>query len=472
MDLYNILGLYKNKINIDKFIYKIPHKFYLTTEETRYLKDKKSVKMCIDPDWMPFEKIDKGRHIGMVADFFELIREEARMNVELVKTNSWDESIKFVKERKCDILSLAMSTPEREKYLNFTDSYLKIPLVMATKTEVPFVNDFHMLTNKKLGIPKGYAFAELLKVKYPNLTIVEVKNINDGLKKVVQGELYGYVGTLASIGYAFQTNFTGELKIAGKFDGTWDLGIGVRNDDPVLFNILQKAVNAIDKDARQKILNTWLAINYVKETDYALLFEAIAIFALILLIVLFFYMKLVKLKKQLETLALTDPMTKLYNRRYFSEMSERILNLAKRNKTDLSLIMLDIDNFKNINDAYGHKVGDDVIISFAQTLSKFSRKSDIVCRFGGEEFILLLPETNLSGATVIAEKIRAEIENSSVKLNISQEIKFTASFGVGQVDIKNDASIETVIKKADDAMYEAKESGKNKVCVQKDSYAN
>lgn len=96
----------------------------------------------------------------------------------------------------------------------------------------------------------------------------------------------------------------------------------------------------------------------------------------------------------------------------------------------------------------------------------------IVCRFGGEEFILLLPETNLSGATVIAEKIRAEIENSSVKLNISQEIKFTASFGVGQVDIKNDASIETVIKKADDAMYEAKESGKNKVCVQKDDYAN
>ena len=134
--------------------------------------------------------------------------------------------------------------------------------------------------------------------KYGDLTIVEVDNIDDGLKKVVQGEIYGYIGTLATIGYSFQKKFTGELKISGKFDGTWDFSVGVRNDDPILLNIFQKAVNSIDKESEQKILNKWLSINYVKETDYSLLFKTIGGFVLILSIILFFYFKQMRLKEQ------------------------------------------------------------------------------------------------------------------------------------------------------------------------------
>lgn len=472
MDIYNVLGVYKNKINLDEFIYKIPNNFFLNQKEKDYLINKKVINMCVDPDWMPFEKLENKKHIGIAADIFKIIKKSTDIDIKLMKTRTWTESLEFAQQRKCDILSLIMSTTERKKYLNFTTPYLKIPIVMATKLDVAFVNDFHSLKGKKLGITKGYAFAEILKTSFPDLTIVDVQNINDGLTKVVQGDLYGYVGTLASIGYAFQTKFTGELKIAGKFDGTWDLSVGVRNDDDVLLGILQKAINDIDKNVQQQVLNNWLAINYVKGVDYTLLLQTIGAFTLVLLIVLFFYMKQLKLQKQLELLASTDPLTKLYNRRYFSDMSEHIFDLAKRNKTDLSLIMLDIDDFKAINDAYGHKVGDDVIVSIAKLLQTFSRKSDIACRFGGEEFILLLPETCLSGAAVIAEKIRTQIQNSAIKLNTSKDIKFTSSFGIAEVDAFNDKNIETVINRADDALYEAKESGKNKVCVYKDKHAN
>ncbi|MCD6172710.1 MAG: diguanylate cyclase, partial [Sulfurimonas sp.] len=170
-----------------------------------------------------------------------------------------------------------------------------------------------------------------------------------------------------------------------------------------------------------------------------------------------------KVQNELKLLASTDPMTKLYNRRQFTESSESILDLSKRNQTDLSVIMIDIDNFKNINDKYGHKVGDEVIITLASILKELSRKSDIVSRWGGEEFVILLPETNIDGAFVISEKIRTKVENLIMNIEKNKEFKFTISLGVSKVNNKDDLNIEASINRADKALYEAKESGKNRV---------
>jgi diguanylate cyclase (GGDEF)-like protein len=169
-------------------------------------------------------------------------------------------------------------------------------------------------------------------------------------------------------------------------------------------------------------------------------------------------------QEELKVLASTDSMTKLYNRRYFSNISEHILDLAKRDNTDTSVIMLDIDKFKIVNDTYGHKVGDEVIISLAQKLQELSRKSDIVCRFGGEEFVILLPETAINGALTISEKIKSEIENTVIPLANEKELKFTVSIGVSQVNNKEDMNIETPIYRADKALYQAKENGRNTIC--------
>ena len=144
---------------------------------------------------------------------------------------------------------------------------------------------------------------------------------------------------------------------------------------------------------------------------------------------------------KLKLLASTDPMTKLYNRRYFAKISEHTLDLARRENEELSIIMLDIDKFKNINDTYGHKVGDDVIITLANNLINSQRKSDITCRFGGEEFIILLPNTTLDGAKNVAQKLRQNIENISIN-NENKIIKFTISLGVSQIDIQNEYNIK------------------------------
>jgi len=174
--------------------------------------------------------------------------------------------------------------------------------------------------------------------------------------------------------------------------------------------------------------------------------------------------ELKRVEEELKFLASVDPMTKLYNRRYFIDISREILDLANRNKTDTSVMMLDIDKFKNINDTYGHSVGDDVIIKIASLLKKSSRESDIICRWGGEEFIILLPQTNINGAVAISQKIREKIENSTITLSENKSLKFTISIGVSQL-ICEDENVEMLINRADKALYEAKESGRNKVCT-------
>ena len=162
-------------------------------------------------------------------------------------------------------------------------------------------------------------------------------------------------------------------------------------------------------------------------------------------------------KVQLTIEATTDSLTGLFNRRYFSEISLNSFKMAQRYRQSLSIMMLDIDKFKMINDTYGHAVGDKVLVSCSQTLMDEARESDVVARYGGEEFIFLLPQTSLEEATVLAERIQNKLCKKA------QEINVTLSIGIAIFEDGVDKSIEDIIKKADKALYKAKESGRNKL---------
>jgi len=168
--------------------------------------------------------------------------------------------------------------------------------------------------------------------------------------------------------------------------------------------------------------------------------------------------------EKLKQLAITDSLTGLYNRRYFSEVALEIFELEKRESDTLSIIMLDIDKFKRVNDTYGHQAGDEVIVQIAIILDRMKRESDVVCRYGGEEFILLLPKTSGDGAYVVAERIREEVAETIINFQKEKQISFTVSLGVSEVIYEKDNHIEAVIKRADDALYKAKQSGRNRTC--------
>ncbi len=272
----------------------------LSEREKIYLENKKVITACIDPHWMPFESFQDEKHVGLSADYFELFQKNLSIPIKVIKTDNWMQSLEFAKARKCDILPLAMETKERKEYLDFTSPYLRIPVVLATKPNVAFIADFESIGDKKIGIPEGYSYNEILKRKYPSLDIVDVKSARDGLEKVRNGELFGYIGTLASVGYFFQKEFTGELKIAGKFDDMWELGIGVRNDDPTMLAVFEKAIYSVSDDEKQKILNKWIAINYESGVNYSLIWKILAVVGLIALGVTYWIRKLSLLNRELD----------------------------------------------------------------------------------------------------------------------------------------------------------------------------
>ncbi|MGB5868490.1 MAG: transporter substrate-binding domain-containing protein [Arcobacteraceae bacterium] len=553
----------------------------LTNKEKTYLKKKKKILMCVLPNWLPFEQIDtNGNHKGIGADFMKIISKYLNTPVELVKTTQWSQSLQNIKERKCDILPVAMKIPSREESMNFTKPYVQEPFVIATKSDKFFIKDETELSNHKIGIVKSYAFIEVLKRKNPLIEIVSVENTQEGLEKVRSGELFGYIDAMPTIGYAIQKYSMLDLKIAGKLNFDIKLSIASRNDEPILNEIMQKALDSIDEDKRRTIIGHWISIKVAQEFDYSNLWKVSGVFLVILLIILYknravrainkklilankaieeqqemvdkyvlilttdlkgiitsvnqayldatgflrsdlignthaimkhpdmtkaffdqmwitiqsnnfwngevknltkdnhfiwFSMNIEPIfidnekvgyrsisqnitdKKLIEKFSITDQLTQLYNRHYLEKYFAIEMHRSSRYETPLSLLLLDIDYFKLVNDTYGHDIGDETLKSMALILEKSVRKTDVVGRWGGEEFIIILPNTSVLQAEILAQKIRKKVEKYEFKTVGNK----TVSIGISEYAI-NDTR-EMFVNKADGALYRAKKNGRNRV---------
>lgn len=178
-----------------------------------------------------------------------------------------------------------------------------------------------------------------------------------------------------------------------------------------------------------------------------------------------------KLKREIRTarrkiseMATLDELTGLYNRRYFMEALERERSRAQRHGKALSLCMMDLDFFKSVNDKLGHGAGDLVLADMGRIIREWSRQSDVPCRYGGEEFAVILPETDIEGARVACERLRQMVEENQVPWRTGP-IRITASMGVAQNRTNTKDSIRKLIDRADEALYRAKETGRNRVKV-------
>lgn len=169
--------------------------------------------------------------------------------------------------------------------------------------------------------------------------------------------------------------------------------------------------------------------------------------------------------RELEKLSAIDPLTGLMNRRYFDERIVAECRRSKREQSNLGIAMLDIDHFKNINDNYGHLCGDYCLKIFASTLQEvIKRPSDIICRYGGEEFVLILPNTDQDGLIMLLERVRKEVEAKKIIFE-GQELQMTVSIGGCSRIVLSDDENNSIVAFADKQLYEAKESGRNRVVV-------
>jgi diguanylate cyclase (GGDEF)-like protein len=166
---------------------------------------------------------------------------------------------------------------------------------------------------------------------------------------------------------------------------------------------------------------------------------------------------------ELQKLAITDPLTGLFNRRHFFEVAEKEFAKSVRYHRPLSVILFDIDLFKNINDTYGHIIGDQTLIQIGKLLLEMGRQTDMAARYGGEEFVILLTETDCADADVVAERLKKLMEDSPIQSG-KDDVHFTASFGVTGMDENAPSeTLDRLISQADQALYEAKRTGRNRV---------
>ncbi|MEA3468242.1 MAG: diguanylate cyclase [Thermodesulfobacteriota bacterium] len=174
--------------------------------------------------------------------------------------------------------------------------------------------------------------------------------------------------------------------------------------------------------------------------------------------------EVIRQQKLFKKLSITDDLTGLYNRRHLNNILQQEFQRSKRHKNDLSCLMLDLDHFKQVNDTYGHDFGDTVLRVFAFILKEFIRSSDYAFRYGGEEFLLLLPETDIKGALQVGEKIRLHMANEKITENtISTTVM--VSVGASSVHSNEPSASDDLITFADKALYEAKMNGRNQVRV-------
>lgn len=260
----------------------------LSKAELNFLNNKQEIFKCVDPKWMPFESINnQEQHIGIIADIMNLVSNKIGIPITLVTTTDWTESHDFLKQRRCDIVTSDAITDSATEYFTNTEPFLLYKDVYITKKSTGLALNFEAISSKRIGFVKDYPTIALAKEKFPDTNIIEVNSVADGVLAVSRGDIHAFVDLLPSISYSIQKQGLTNLKVAGHVDIKIPVVMSVRNDQPELISIINKALLSITNQQKNEIFNQWVSINYEATVDYILILEILAI--LLIIAVISFY---------------------------------------------------------------------------------------------------------------------------------------------------------------------------------------
>lgn len=334
---------------------------------------------------------------------------------------------------------------------------------------------------------QGYASHEWLLTHHPELRLRPVAGTRQGLEQVATGEVYALVDNLAAVSFLIKQQGLSNLKISGQLPIAFDLAMAARNDWPLLRSILQKGLESISQDEKNAIYDRWIRLQYETRLDLGRIAPYFLGLLVILLLVSFDALRfrrlhlrlgqsnaqlkeaeerLINQNRELERLSITDTLTGACNRLNLDAVLGELQARAHRYGRPVSIILFDLDHFKQVNDRHGHPIGDEVLRRFADLVRRTIRETDIFGRWGGEEFMLVCPETGLADTVQLAERIRqaySELELPSGRQTLSAGV---AVWRTGQ-------SVEAWIGLCDQRLYQAKSQGRNRVVgVERDSSRN
>ncbi|WP_226684169.1 diguanylate cyclase [Shewanella indica] len=437
-----------------------------------------TIPYCVDPDWMPYEGIDQGKHVGISSGFLEFIEEQTDWQFQLVPTASWQQTLTYLKQQQCVFTPMLNYTSRRAEYLSFTDIYSRSPNVLVSRREQPFLQSMEQVGNRSLVIPRGYRLLDYVRQNYPKIHIMLAETEQQGLEMVSSGEADLFIGSMYSINARIQQSGLFNLKIAGWAGPEDQFRMAVTENSKWMLPDLNRLLAQISDDHRARLYRQWSNMAVLEQTDRGLTWQLMVVITLVFGALLARYRwiskynreltaknqqleklrnQLLETNKELEFISTHDPLTKLYNRHYFHR------HFAPEHRSDAaqghtSLIVIDIDFFKDINDRHGHSVGDSILSDLASLLMEGAREIDLVARWGGEEFMIICPDTDCIQARHLCERLASAM----TVYPFSAGVSLSCSFGL--TELKPGESIWSAFDRADLALYRAKSEGRNRIC--------
>ena len=454
---YTILGIdEKNKPFKNETIIFDDTKIILTEKEEEYLKNNHFTLMFSD-DKIPYSFKINNEIKGFEIDFWNLISKK------LSKPFNLEE---FIKNKSLNIFSETIKMkfiytyekPLENSFLH-TNLITQIPIAIATNENENYIDDISKFNNSKIGVLSSLNIIKKLKKEFPYINFIEINDTTTGIYKLKNKEIFAYIDDLYTLTNEINKNKIFKLKINSEIDHKLNVYLETNKENEILIKIINKAILNMSKKEKELILNSYQQIIYKNHIDYIDVMKFVGPLILLLLIFLFFNLKLKNeinrrklVEKKLSELANIDSLTNIYNRRKIEEIYEYELTRCKRYKHDFSIIFFDINDFKIINDVLGHHTGDDVLVKISNTIKNNIRATDSVGRWGGDEFLIILPETNIDKAKKLITHLEEKLKNTNFELK--KEFKVSCSFGYSQY-IEGDC-LDSLIKKADESMYDIK----------------
>ena len=459
---YTLLGLNtSNTLFETKTILFNKNDILLNEKQLEYLENNKFT-LLIENNKVPFSFKNTNEIIGIEIDFWKLISNKLSKPFNIEETLKNEFLNIFTSSIKTKFI-YSFEKKHSNKYL-LSNSIAQIPIALATKDKVNYISDLSSLKSISIGVLKDLDLISTLKKDYPEINFIEITSIEDGMRKIKENKLFALIDNLYTLSHKIEEFKIDELKINNTLKYKIDMYLETDRKHEEFIKIINNAIFTLTEKEKSTILNNYQLILYHKNIDLFYVLKFIIPLVILLTIFAFLNYRLkneIKRRKQIEiklsNFANNDSLTNIYNRRKIEELCENELKRSERYENELSLIFFDINDFKIINDRLGHHKGDEVLIKIANIISQNIRSSDYFGRWGGDEFLIVLPQTNISKTKNIIETLENKLKDSD--FNLDKNMKISCSFGFAEYE-KND-TLDSLLRKADDSMYKIKNDYKS-----------
>jgi diguanylate cyclase (GGDEF)-like protein len=444
----------------------------LTMAERKWLQEVPALRLGID-SWYPFEYFnDKGDYSGLSADYIEYIKNSLSLTIEADKNYSWAESLAAIKVNKIDVISAIVRTPEREKSMLFTNPYISAPTVLVSRKNGFNADSLASLKGLTIGIVAENAVLGFVASDYPEILIIPVDSTIDGLQKLSDDKLDAFLGDISFVNFTINEEQFADLIITGFSPYNLEVSMAVRTELEPLVGILNKVFLSISEKEKAEIANNWLAVKIqtgIKLSTVVLWVLPISSFLMLIAMLIFVRLnRKLKLEiienaehhEQLERMAHYDLLTNLPNRVLLADrLSQSMVQCQHRNQS-LAVAFIDLDGFKAVNDRHSHNVGDELLVEVAQRMKEALREGDTLARIGGDEFIAVMIDLEKIEDSEPVLKRLLKAAAKSITLG-DAVMKVSASIGVSLYP-QDHVDADLLMRHADQAMYVAKQAGKNR----------